>query len=202
MLTSWKKNINSLYSQYSCSCISVAIEFPYSEAFNTPPGIKSRIVAMLTHWCEGLGMTLFCFKDLVLSRRGNIEDGPLLLVLADIRDSPETQQGIVTVTFAQRKTEINDGNVEELKTPLSAINSIIEMLDDTYSGLPIKLWSICTRCGKEMIPWKGKNTLLSRDPAECFSCHNFSIPPDFLQWPRYEMSSSPFFFIFSSLLLV
>ena len=100
---------------------------------------------------------MFCFKDFVLSRRGDINDGPLLLALMDIRDSPETQQGKVIITFAQRNWETNDVDEKQLKKPKNALNDIMKMLQSTYSGLPIKLWSLCTQCRKKIALWEDQN---------------------------------------------
>ena len=192
----FKNSITFLYSKYSCALISVSIEFPYSETFNTPPGSKGRIVAVLTHWCESLGMTSLCYKDLVVARKGNIDDGPLLLTVANIRDSPETQQGGVTITFAQRKVEIDDKNDGQLGKPIDAIDNMMKLLDNTYPGLPIKLWSICKLCGKELVLWNDRKAPLLNGEIKCYSCLKRSTPPDFSQWPRYwEFSLSLFFLL-------
>ena len=131
-------------------------------------------------------MKTYCFRDTVLSRRGNIGDGPLKLVLADIRDSFQDHKGIVTLTFAQKRQETEDSEDGRMKRPISILQSMISALRETYRGLPIMLWSICPLCGKRMIRWDDTIPPSSDTNIPCDSCSQFSKPPNLSQWPRLD----------------
>ena len=186
LMTDWKDNIESLSSKYACEYVSVALEFPFSEAFNTPPGIKGKVVSLITHWCESLGMITFCSKDTVFSRRGNINDGPLRLVLVDIRDDFQESKGIVTLTFAQRRKTTENNEHNEIQRPIGIIKSMTSCLRDTYCGLPILLWSLCPQCSKKMIRWHDTSPPSSNKDPPCNSCQQYLKPPNFWEWPRLD----------------
>ena len=184
LVSRWKRNSQSLSTDYSCDVATVMIMFPYSESFNTPPGIEGRVSTLLIHWGEKLGMASSSFKDVVICRRGNIKDGLLSMVLADIVEDRGLLRGMIRLTFAQRSMESDVESRIESAEPIDIIRNIVKSLGDTYRGLPMILWSVCSQCGEKIAPWNDENSPPLSGLVECGSCRSFVQSPNLSYWPR------------------
>ena len=184
LVSRWRRGVQSLSSDYYCDSVTVMIMFPYSESFNTPPGIEGRISTLLTHWGEKLGMESSNFKDVAICKRGNIQKGLLSMMLADIIEYQRLLCGVIRLTFALRNTETGVEYPLSCMKPIEIIRDTVMSLKDTYCGLPITIWSVCSHCGERMIPWNGEYPPSCSKLVECNSCNLLVQPPNFLDWPR------------------